>query len=69
MAVMADSEKLIRRYYNLLAKAHDKIDQLGAENEFLRDGLQYIADNASGGNVPESWPEWAADYLAALADS
>ena len=39
-----------------------------AEVERLRDGLEYVAANASGGNVPESWPEWAAGYLAELEE-
>jgi hypothetical protein len=43
--------------------SQDRIDALQAEVERLRDIADYVASNASGGDVPESWPEWVSTAL------
>jgi len=60
----ADGLTLVAEVDRLFEEGH----AAEAEVERLRSLLQYVAENASGGDVPESWPEWVSDRLAALAE-
>ncbi len=50
-----------------IADQRRKIGDLRAERDRLAELLDYIEQNASGGDVPESWPVWVSEQRAALA--